>query len=342
MRNAKHFWFSFLIVHLRNVDLSLCFEGAIIQGFTLPDNQNFLNMAKYTLLYGDFVIRFANSPNNGPEPDGDTIRFLPVNELPQSWGGKPVGARGINVRLEAIDALEKNFQGTHQELTGARKARDMMLAELGFTNVKFSRSDPDRIESANQNSLPGFVLSNGLDVHGRLIGFVYAGGDRPGEDGEEIPVETGLIDDSVNTTLLAGGFVFPAFYGTLPTELREHLTTKSEAARAAGSGIWPRAFGLPGRSAEVTDLESLETSVIWPKLFRRLAVFIKANGPGLDGFAEWLRKGGVSRDNRVLRLDTNERVRFSDVLSIEGNMIALKIQPELIVVDPAQADGQGR
>ena len=291
-------------------------------------------MAEYTLLYGDFVIRFANSPSNGPEPDGDTIRFLPVNQLPQSLGGGPVNARGINVRLEAIDALEKNFQGTHQELTGALQARDTMLAELGFTNVEFSDSDPGKIESADQNSLPGFVLSNGVDGHGRLIGFVYAGSDRPGEDGATITVDNELIDKSVNTKMLADGSVFPAFYGTLPKELREYLSTKSEAARTAGRGIWPRATGLPERSAEVTDLESLKTSVIWPKLFRRLVVFIKQTGPGLDGFADWLRQGGVNRDNKVLRLDTNERGRLHDVLTIEEDSIALKIQPELIVVDP--------
>ena len=72
----------------------------------------------YTLLRGSFVIRYPDLPRQGPEPDGDTISSSPtpalVEALPRRSGVPPeINARGISVRLEAIDALETHFQETH-------------------------------------------------------------------------------------------------------------------------------------------------------------------------------------------------------------------------------------
>jgi hypothetical protein len=75
----------------------------------------------YTLLRGEFVIRYPDLPRQGPEPDGDTVKFLPdsptlVETLPRRSGRPPdINARGISVRLEAIDALETHFGETNQE-----------------------------------------------------------------------------------------------------------------------------------------------------------------------------------------------------------------------------------
>jgi hypothetical protein len=35
---------------------------------------------RYTLIRGEFYIRYPDLPRNGPEPDGDTINFLPDND----------------------------------------------------------------------------------------------------------------------------------------------------------------------------------------------------------------------------------------------------------------------
>jgi hypothetical protein len=78
----------------------------------------------YTLLAGEFVIRYPDLPRQGPEPDGDTVKFAPdsralVEALPRVSGRAPdINARGISVRLEAIDTLETHFGETHHELTG--------------------------------------------------------------------------------------------------------------------------------------------------------------------------------------------------------------------------------
>jgi hypothetical protein len=115
----------------------------------------------YTLLAGRFVIRYADLPRQGPEPDGDTVKFVPdtpalVETLPRLSGRAPkINARGISVRLEAIDALETHFAETHQELAGANAARDVLLAELGVTNVVYFPDLPNKVQSADQDSVAG-------------------------------------------------------------------------------------------------------------------------------------------------------------------------------------------
>ena len=98
------------------------------------------------------MIRYPDLPRQGPEPDGDTVKFRPdtpalVEALPRRSGRPPdINARGISVRLEAIDALETHFDETHQELAGANAARDELLRRLGFTNVEFFADLPNKVQ----------------------------------------------------------------------------------------------------------------------------------------------------------------------------------------------------
>jgi hypothetical protein len=57
---------------------------------------------------------------------------------------------------------------------------------------------PNKVQSADQDSLPGYVLSNGIDANGRLIGFVYAG-TPPTADGASVFLDNAGVDGSVNT-----------------------------------------------------------------------------------------------------------------------------------------------
>ena len=260
----------------------------------------------YTLLRGQFVIRYPDLPRQGPEPDGDTIKFRPdtpalVETLPRRSGTPPdINARGISARLEAIDALETHFQETHQELAGANAARDELLRLLGFTNVRFFDDLPNKVQSADQDALRGHVLSNGIDANGRLIAFVYPG-DHPGPDGTTVFVDPALVDQSLNAELLAAGHAYPAFYATLPADLRTHFAEVSEAARAAQPpvGLWPRSTADPNGAATIADLDALEELVIWPKLFRRIVPYLAAGFPDFDSFDAWLRADPVHRDDEL-------------------------------------------
>ena len=209
----------------------------------------------YTVLRGSFVIRYPDLPRQGPQPDGDTVKFKPdtpalVDTLPRR-SGRPaqINSRGISVRLEAIDALETHFDDDHQELAGATAARDALLAQLGFTGVTFFPDAPNNVDHADQDSVRGHVLSNGIDANGRMIGFIYPG-DPVEPDGAQVFLDNPRVDTSINATLLTAGLTYPAFYDTLPADLRAHLADVSRAARAAGAGIWPRSTADPNGAGD--------------------------------------------------------------------------------------------
>lgn len=300
----------------------------------------------YTVLHGRFVIRYPDLPRQGPEPDGDTVKFLPgtpglVEALPRPSGTPPdLGARGISVRLEAIDALETHFSETHQELAGANAARDELLRLLGFTGVTFFDDLPNKVRSADQDSLPGTVLSNGVDANGRLIGFGYAGDDpavRPGPDGGTVFLDEAGVDRSVNALLLAAGMAYPAFYATLPAALRTHLGMVSRKARAAAAGIWARSVADPNAAATVGSLAELQQLVIWPKLFRRLVPYLAGGAAGLDGLDAWLRADAVNRDDALFLIDRLETGNLHDVVEASGTSLRMTVWPEDFIIDPDPA-----
>ncbi len=296
----------------------------------------------YTVLRGQFVIRYADLPRQGPEPDGDTVKFRPdtpalVETLPRRSGRPPdINGRGISVRLEAIDALETHFAETHQELAGANAARDELLRLLGFTNVTFFPDLPNKVASADQDSLRGYVLSNGIDANGRLIGFVYPG-EHPGPDGATVFIDDTLVDRSANAALLSAGHAYPAFYATLPATLRSHLAEASRAARAAQAGLWPRSVADPDGTATVAGLSALQQLVCWPKLFRRIVPYLATGATSFDGFDAWLRADPVNRDDALFLLDRLEAANMHDVVHAAGQRIQLTVWPEQFIIDPDPA-----
>ncbi|TYB66199.1 hypothetical protein FXF51_17765 [Nonomuraea sp. PA05] len=294
------------------------------------------------MLRGSFVIRYPDLPRQGPEPDGDTVKFLPdspalVEALPRRSGRPPnINARGVSVRLEAIDALETHFAETHQELDGANAARDELLRLLGFTGVRFWEDLPNKVRAADQDSIRGHVLTNGVDANGRLIAFVFAG-DHQGADGTTVFLDGPLVDRSANARLLAAGLVYPAFYATLPAELRTHLAEVSQAARRKAIGIWPRSTADPNGAATVRDLNGLERLVIWPKLFRRVVPYLAAGFPDFDGFDAWLRADPVNRDDELFLIPKLERGNLHDVVRGSGQQIQLTMWPEDFIISPDPA-----
>jgi endonuclease YncB( thermonuclease family) len=299
----------------------------------------------YTLLTGEFVIRYPDLPRSGPQPDGDTVKFAPdspplVQTLPRPSGGGPdINERGISVRLEAIDALETHFEGAHQELAAANAARDELLRALGFTGVTFFPDLPNTVASADQDRVRGHVLSNGIDANGRMIGFV-----EPGEatepDGTQVFLDVTRARGSVNAALLAAGLAYPALYSTLPASLRVEFAQAAREARAAGAGLWPRATADPEGAAQIADLAALEGLVLWPKLFRRLVPYLAEGASGFDGFDAWLRADPVNRDDQIVLVGRTEPARLHDVVEAAGDHVQLTAWPEDFVItpDPPQAE----
>ena len=296
----------------------------------------------YTLIKGTFHIHYPARPLNGPEPDGDTIKFKPDNRnlilnLPKPNQAASFNLDGItSIRFEAIDALETHFdvagEEFHQKLDLALTARDALLAQMGFGTVRYFAQSPFKVEAVENHPVAGYILSNGLDTYGRTIAFVFVG-EHPAMDGASLFVTPPMLDDSLNTFMLRRGHAYAAFYLTLPAELREHLRGVASLARAGNAGLWAQATGTTDRPARITGLDMLQQLVIWPKLFRRLAPYFVQGNTNFDGLDAWLRADPRNRDDRLL-LPTLELGNMHDLIVEDGEQIRLAHNVEDIVIVP--------
>jgi endonuclease YncB( thermonuclease family) len=293
---------------------------------------------RYTVIKGQYSIHNAADPRHGPEPDGDTVTFFPdsldlVRTL-KRFSGRPPDIRNghINIRYEGIDALETHFQGTHQDLTFANAARERNLAALGFTNVRFFPDLPNVVQSVDRNPLQGYVIANGIESNGRLLGLVYAGATHR-QDGSKVFVNNAILDPSVNATLVDDGLAFVEPYDTMPISLVQHLRAKIAAARASGKGLWPSESPTTGQAARIPNLDDLQALVMWPKLFRRLADYFREGHIGLGQFESWIRDDVVRRDD-ALRLPNGEAGNMHDTFLVEGDTLRLQFRPEELLIAP--------
>lgn len=216
----------------------------------------------------------------GSQPDGDTVHFTAEN--PAEWGlvgsglGRAVEHSVVGrakLRLDAVDALETHYGANrvHQPLRFAHAARDELLSRLGFTDVQ--RRPDETVTATTPDTVPGFVLTRGADVHGRCIALAGRG-TTPATSGREIDVDVTVLRTTVNHHLLTTGLVYPTFYRSLFTSLREEMAAAAKEARDAGRGLWPSDVTTAG--AKITGLASLtDDVVVLPKLFRRLVDYLR-------------------------------------------------------------------
>ncbi len=296
----------------------------------------------YTLIKGDFHIHYPATPRQGPEPDGDTLKFQPdnrqlVNALPRSNRPARFTRNGMtSIRFEGIDALETHFavagEQFHQHEQLALAARDQLLAFAGFGAVEYFADKPFKVKSVEHHPRRGYILSNGLDTFGRTVAFAFIG-DHPSSDGTSIFVTPDMLDSSLNAMMLDAGQAYGAFYLSLPADLRDSLLDKVTAARNAERGLWALATATTTESALINDAQTLESLVIWPKLFRRLAAFYQEGFTSLANFDAWLRADPVNRDDRLI-LPNRSLGNMHDMLVIDGNQLRLAYQPEDVVIVP--------
>ena len=286
-------------------------------------------MSRYTLIKGSFPIV-------GTEPDGDTIRFRPddpaiVERLGPAGQHPAFAAAGtqINVRFEGIDALETHFAGQHQQVRLGALAASRMLEIAGFTRVERTGN---KVVAAEPAAIRGHVAANSLDSYGRMIAFVF-GTEHEGADGSELFLDAPTLAASVNAQLLGEGLAYPAFYTTLPVDLKDNLRAQSKLVRERAVGIWPEDAPSLDRAAEVPDLAAATGLVMWPKLFRRLISYFQSGAGGLAGFDAWLREDARNRDD-FLQLPTGELGNMHDLVEVTGDTMRLRFRPEDLVVLP--------
>jgi endonuclease YncB( thermonuclease family) len=300
--------------------------------------------SRYTLIRGDYYILYPDLPKNGPQPDGDTVNFLPDND-DLITGLKRFSDRSVerkhlgtyNVRFEGIDALETHFQNRHQKLVHAQAARGRMLALMGFGQVTFWPTMPNNVQMAENHPVRGCLIANGIESNGRVLGLVYPGEIAAGTaDGDPIFVTEALLDQSVNATLVSEGLAYAELYASMPLSLIKHLRKTVKAARTAGRGFWPDESVGVGAPAQINGLGDLPNMVIFPKLYRRLVKYFEDGYTGLAAFDTWVRADIKHRDDKAL-LPTGELGNLHDFYAVEGNSIQLALLPEDLMFEPDPA-----
>lgn len=241
------------------------------------------------LIKGSFQIKNA-------KPDGDTVGFTPTrhpdwNRVRDSRKLDLTNGCRASLRLDGIDALETHYgpltAPIHQPLPFAHAARDELLKWLGFTSVQHAPDD-EKVTDAVPETVPGFILTGGVDIHGRCVALVGRGPLPEGtRSGEEVTVGVPLLRATANHHLVTEGLAFPTFYSNLFEDLRTELAAATRQARTAGKGLWPSDVTTTG--AKVTGLSSItDDVVILPKLFRRLSDYLKLGEPSLASFRAFL------------------------------------------------------
>src|SRR6266705_1853539 len=107
----------------------------------------------FTCIHGTYrLVGKRNGHPSGFSPDGDSIQFHPdksslLNQL-QQLGTSPrlTSIGSLNLRLEAIDALELHFPrthggNTHQPRPLADEARDLLTRKLAMNPVPYRAPD---------------------------------------------------------------------------------------------------------------------------------------------------------------------------------------------------------
>jgi endonuclease YncB( thermonuclease family) len=268
-------------------------------------------------------------------PDGDSIRFYANN--PELWKKlstkvSPNNFGGVQLRLDAVDALETHFSPRGGSLGVQRQpqkygdeAASELLTYLGFKDI--TRGRGEKITSVTPEEVPGFILTRFADTYGRAIAFVFKG-EATQEDGGEVFLDKLLLKQSANYNLINGGLAYPTFYSKLYPDIRKELKKAGEKARKELKGLWSEDKTNTG-----FKLESLETItsdvVILPKLFRRLLGYLAINDDSvaLDGFSAYLD----SLDDKIIILPDGHVTGFDYVIKVTGQKIQMTQQPEDIV-----------
>lgn len=265
----------------------------------------------------------------GYSPDGDSLRFQALDG--QNWDlldGPRVNLNArqhAQLRLEAIDTLETHYQGDHQPTALAHAARDALLSMLGITNIVWNAAET-KVLSANDGT-DGYIVSRIVEPNRRPVSFVFAG--VPAEaDGSQLYFDANRLRQSVNFQLLEQGLAYPTYYKGLFPDLRQACTAAMQHARQQQLGVWPVDRTQSG--VDVTSLDVItDHEVILPKLFRRLAEYLRGGGT-VHGFLPWLE----TRQEGVLVISPQVHpTHFDTVIDVTGSVVRMTEPPENLIFE---------
>lgn len=258
----------------------------------------------YLAVKGKFVIV-------GKEPDGDSVRFIADNpdlyaELHRNYRIKPASDRSVQLRFEGVDAPKVHY-GKYAQLLG-EKARDQLLAWMGFNKIKFSG---ERVQSANPDSVAGTILSKAADANGRPVSYVLLEEAKQLKNGSWNRVDADLLEKTLNLRLITEGAAYYTVYTSTPLVHRQVLREAAIVARNDNLGVWAEDTTEEFVLRDQKSITPPNGQLILPKLFRRSIDYLKAVDNGFRGnLKDWLID--VSQGSR----NENDRVVIGDGVEV--------------------------
>ena len=197
-----------------------------------------------------------------------------------------------DVRLQGVDALETHYTpsglnkpddisasqnkdkpspGRHRQPGDiGKQATHFLLHSLGVLDSEWFRSIKINkvlikkgrkkvwVSSDVSKEIPGYIITRYIDRKGRPIAWIFGGKTRS-KDGKAM---TGSqvarkIKQSVNYKLLRKGLVYPYFYMTLPSSIRDELI---EAVQEAKQNAMPFLRSKKKRTSEIKRLQTEATA----------------------------------------------------------------------------------
>ncbi len=271
----------------------------------------------FLVLKGAFVII-------GKSPDGDSVRFKPDNQKLLFTLKNPsrikVSADGsVQLRFEGIDAPELHYGSLEQPL-GA-KSRDVLLQEMGFTNIKLENRI---VRQSTPKEIRGVILSQAAEGNGRPIAYAIVGQfANVFEDGSRIEITDAILEKSLNVVMLKNGLAYYTVYSSTPALQRDYLRQVSAKARASKRGVWAIDKSSDFVLKSQADIDAAG-QLILPKFFRRASDYLdtikkKEYKGNIKAWLLWTKTNGVSKNDMVNIGGVNKPL--SDWLEVRGNTV---------------------
>lgn len=266
----------------------------------------------------------------GYSPDGDSIRFKADKK--SNWNNLNGGKVKLNkknhaqLRIEAIDTLETHYKSTQQPLEFAELATNKLFKLLGIKNVVWNKKGT-RVASAD-DGVPGYIVTRMAERYGRPVSFVFPDISAL-KDIDEVYLTKSLSRKSINYKMLMKGLAYPTFYDGMFYDIRALFEKATIKARDAKRGVWSK--DRTNTYTAITELADIADSYVYlPKLFRRMAAYLKNNDNKFDAndFISQLKQ----KREKVLVLSILHFTHFDNLISVNGKgEIKLKYKPENLV-----------
>ncbi len=267
-------------------------------------------------------------------PDGDSIAFQANNTANWdffNWSRDfrkptPEKNRPIQLRIEAIDALETHYEGFAQPLAIAKSATDALLRAFGIPVLTYNLNFTKIITAGD--AVEGAIIAADVDGYDRPIAYALLG-DHGFVDGVELPALTdAVVEMTINYKLAAEGLVYPTFYTTTNETGLAAISRAAAAAIEDKRGIWAfdRSLGFQFWGPRTI----LEEAVILPKLFRRLVNFCEESDD-IANLGQWL----TGKRDPFTVISTGQRFqKLSDLVFVNGREVGLKFDPLDVMFRP--------